>query len=235
MKNVLIINYTIWDRYFCTFGRHGPVVVPVVVVHGRQVFQFRLVPDEHVLGAGRAVVRAARGRRGRRRPGGTSATATAARAAVAATAAAAAVAAATERRLLQGIIIIVVPAYGGHVHAGHEADAGLLLLGLYPAAAASIPSAAGHQRGPPPDGGQLQLLLVPPDPSQRIGVSPPSSYTLSRRLYYIMLFGPRTKHAHTSVQRHSDLRSYITVLEKKVGGHLQGQRSWTEGAICIKE
>lgn len=160
-----------------TFSRHGPVTVPVVVVRGCQLVQFRLVPDEHVLGAGRPVVLAAGGRR-RRRWAGTSTTA-------ATTAAARADATtgyppATERWFL--ILLFV----DGHVDAGHEAHAGLLFR-LYLAA---IPSAAGHQRGPPPDVG---LQLLPPNPSQRIGVSPPSLYTVAlsaeliRRIHIIVL------------------------------------------------
>lgn len=134
------------------------MTVPVVVVHGRQLIQFRLVPNEHVLCAGRPIVGATGGRRRRRRRAGASATAAAA---VASTAVAARAAdqRTTERRLL---ILLV----DGHVHAGHEADTGLLLLGLYPAAAASIPSEAGHQGGPPPDDGQT---LLPLNPLQRIG------------------------------------------------------------------
>lgn len=49
-----------------TFGRHGPVTVPVLVVRGRQLVQFRLVPDEHVFGAGRPVVVRTPGGRRRR-------------------------------------------------------------------------------------------------------------------------------------------------------------------------
>lgn len=134
------------------------MTVPVVAVRGRQLVQFRLVPDEHVLDAGRPVVRTAGGRRRRRRRYGTSAD----QAAAAATAAAAAArtdSAAAERRIL--ILLLA----DDHAHAGHEADDRLFLLGLGPA---SVPSAAGHQRGPPPDDG-LPLLPPNPSPPQRIG------------------------------------------------------------------
>lgn len=171
----------------CTFGRHGPVAVPVVAVRGRQLVQFRLVPDEHVLGAGRPVVGEARGRR-RASASATSAGAAAARAAAAAAARASASTAATaaaavargdasaaERRLL---LLLVIGPVDGDVHAGHEADAGLFLGGgLYPAAAAAPavpPAAARHQRrGPPPDddGLPLQQHTVPDSrrSRQRIG------------------------------------------------------------------
>lgn len=146
----------------CTFGRRGPVTVPVVVVRGRQIVQFRLVPNKHVFGTGRSVVvaGAAYAWRGR---AGTSTAATDGRRDTAA----------AERRFL--LLLIV----NGHVHAGHEADAGLLLLGLYPAAAASIPSAAGHQRGPPPD----DNLLLPSNPSLRIDQSAIVMHTLRCLVY----------------------------------------------------
>lgn len=141
-----------------------------MVVRGRQLVQLRLVPDEHVFGAGRPVVGTAAGGRRRRLAGTATAAAAAGAAADAAAAAddAAATAAtdqtaAAERRFLLLLLIV-----DGDVHAGHEADTGLLLLGHYPAAAA-IPSSAGHQRGPPPD----DRLLLPSNPSQcHIGHQP---------------------------------------------------------------
>lgn len=148
--SMLINVYVILMVFVCTFVRLGPVAVPVVVVRGRQFVQLRLVPDEHVLGTRRPVIGTAAGRRRRRLAGTAAAAATAANAAA-------------ERRFLLFLLIV-----DGDVHAGHEADTGLLLLGHYHAAAA-IPSSAGHQRGPPPDDG----LLLPPNPSQcHIGHQP---------------------------------------------------------------
>lgn len=164
------------------------MAVPVVAVRGRQLVQFRLVPDEHVLGAGRPVVGEARGRRRRRRAGASTAAAASASAAsraAAARAASSASAAAADAAVVRGdpsaperrlLLLVVIGPVDGDVHAGHEADAGLFLLGLYPAAAAPAipPAAARHQRrGPPPDDGHPVRHTVVPDSRrsrQRIGL-----------------------------------------------------------------
>lgn len=175
------------------------MTVPVVV-RGRQIVQFRLTPDQHMLGAGRPVVGTARGRRRSGTPAGTAAAAAGATstAAAATWTAAAGVSdgrrPAAERRFLLLLDDDVPPVTDGHVHAGHEADTGLFLLGLYPAAAASIPSAAGHQRGPPPDDGQL----LPPNPLQRIGHQPAIAVQYSA--VYIHIPHARTHTPHSLVK-----------------------------------
>lgn len=146
-----------------TFGRHGPVAVPVVAVRGRQLVKFRLVPDEHVPAVARtgAIFREATGGIGRRRCRG--------RRRRARTAAAAGDGDAERRRH----VLLVTADDGAHV--GHKADAGVLLLlvvrARYPAASASIPSAAGHQPvigGDNDAGPLLRLLHRPPIPLLRM-------------------------------------------------------------------